>query len=471
MSEYEMVIGLEVHVELKTRSKIFCGCEVSYGVKPNSHVCPVCMGLPGALPVLNENALFLAVKAGLALCCSINEISRFDRKHYFYPDLPKAYQISQFYEPLCTGGSLAVETEDGEKRVGITRVHIEEDAGKLTHEGDRTLLDMNRCGVGLIEIVSEPDIRSASVAGNYLRKLRSVMSYAGVSDCRMNEGSLRCDVNLSVREKGAPMGTRTEIKNLNSFQSVERAIRAEYARQCALIESGVAVIQETRRYDQRTGETYPMRTKENSDDYRYFPEPDLPPVYVTSEMLDRAKSELPVMPDERRRGFMRDYGLTCYAAGQMTVSRERADYFESCVKGSPALASTVAGLIMGEALSEYPSDEGIPIPPEDMAELADMLFRGDINSPTGKRLLALMLSSGVKPCRYAEENDMLSINDAGELLALARNTVASLPDMVSTYRAGKTKVFTALMGRCMAACGGRADAIALEAALKRALEE
>ncbi|MBS6750639.1 MAG: Asp-tRNA(Asn)/Glu-tRNA(Gln) amidotransferase subunit GatB, partial [Firmicutes bacterium] len=269
---YEMVIGLETHVELRTKSKVFCACKNAFGAEPNTHVCPVCMGLPGALPVFNEQVLRYAAMAGMALGCHVHHRSRFDRKNYFYPDLPKAYQISQFYRPLCEGGALTIQTSRGEKRVGITRIHIEEDAGKLLHDDQSgTALDMNRCGVPLIEIVSEPDIRSAEEAVAYLRKLRAILTYTGVSDCRMNEGSMRCDVNLSVRRPGEPFGVRTEMKNLNSFQSVERAIEAEYRRQVEALETGEGVVQETRRYDQKTGKTTSMRRKENSADYRYFP--------------------------------------------------------------------------------------------------------------------------------------------------------------------------------------------------------
>ena len=300
--DFEMVIGLEVHAELKTATKIFCGCSTKFGAEPNTQCCPVCTGMPGSLPVLNLQVVDYAVKAGLATNCTIASFSKEDRKNYFYPDLPKAYQISQFDLPLCSHGWLDVETEAGSKRIGITRIHIEEDAGKLVHvEGHGTLIDCNRCGVPLIEIVSEPDIRSAEEAKAYLQKLRAILLYTGVSDCRMNEGSLRCDVNLSVRKKGSDkLGTRTEMKNLNSFAYVVKAIEYEFNRQVAVIEAGDAVVQETRRFDPATGKTSPMRSKEDADDYRYFPDPDLPPICISEEKRQELASQIPTLPDERK---------------------------------------------------------------------------------------------------------------------------------------------------------------------------
>ncbi|MEG2315215.1 MAG: Asp-tRNA(Asn)/Glu-tRNA(Gln) amidotransferase subunit GatB, partial [Clostridia bacterium] len=345
---YEMVIGLETHVELRTQSKIFCSCKNSFGAEPNTYVCPVCMGLPGALPVFNEQVLRYAAIAGMATNCHVHHRSRFDRKNYFYPDLPKAYQISQFYRPLCERGYLRVQTSEGEKRIGITRIHIEEDAGKLLHDAKNgTALDMNRCGVPLIEIVSEPDVRSAEEAVAYLRKLRAILTYTGVSDCRMNEGSLRCDVNLSIHKPGEPFGVRTEMKNLNSFQSVERAIEAEYTRQLAAVEAGEAIVQETRRYDQKTGKTTSMRRKENSADYRYFPDPDLPEVYLSDAEMAELCARIPALPDERREQYMREYGLTAYAAEQLTAERWLAEYFENAVKQAASPVG-LANLLLGE---------------------------------------------------------------------------------------------------------------------------
>lgn len=469
-----MVIGLETHVELQTKTKIFCGCEAKFGAAPNSCVCPVCMGLPGALPVFNEKVLRYAVKAGLALGCQINERSRFDRKNYFYPDLPKAYQISQFYEPLCEKGALIIQTSAGEKRIGITRVHIEEDAGKLLHdEKSGTLIDMNRCGVPLIEIVSEPDIRSAEEAVAYLRKLRAVISYTGVSDCRMNEGSLRCDVNLSVHRAGEPFGTRTEMKNLNSFQSVERAITAEYQRQCEALHRSETIVQETRRFDQKTGKTSTMRRKENSDDYRYFPDPDLPPVYVPVAMREEIRRSMPVMPDERKRQYTAEYGLSPYAAEQMVSERVRADEFERAMGQSrePKLAMQLSSLMMGEAFASLPEGKASPIPAQDLAALARLLCEGRINSTTGKRILSVMMERRVEPVAYAEENGLFAIRDQETLEMIARETVEENQAMAQSYREGKTKVLMALMGRCMGKAKGQADASLLEEALLKALQE
>ena len=297
---YEMVIGLEVHVELKTKTKIFCSCKTNFGAPPNTQCCPVCMGFPGTLPVLNKQVVHYAVLAGLATGCTIARYSKQDRKNYFYPDLPKAYQISQYDLPLCVDGHLMVETPEGEKRIGITRIHIEEDAGKLIHDPEQgTLIDCNRCGVPLIEIVSEPDIRTPQEAVAYLQKLRAVIAYTGISDCKMNEGSLRCDVNLSIHKPGQPFGTRTEMKNLNSFQSVQRAIEEEYRRQVEAVERGETIVQETRRFDQQTGKTSAMRRKENANDYRYFPDPDLAPIVTGEDTLAAWREELPVLPDQR----------------------------------------------------------------------------------------------------------------------------------------------------------------------------
>ena len=341
---YEMVIGLEVHAELSTASKIFCGCSTAFGAQPNTQCCPVCTGMPGTLPVLNHQVLEYAIMAGLATNCRIARYSKFDRKNYFYPDLPKAYQISQYDLPICQDGYLDIETEEGQKRIGITRIHMEEDAGKLVHlEGQGTLVDCNRCGVPLIEIVSEPHLSSGEEAKAYLQKLRAVLLYTGVSDCRMNEGSLRCDVNLSVRKIGDDqLGTRTEMKNLNSFQSVVRAIDYEFQRQVKALQAGEEIIQETRRFDAQSGKTSSLRSKENADDYRYFPEPDLPPIEVTDEMLSSLKRRIPELPDTRKARYISEFSLSPYIAEQITLRRERADYFEQAAAGCayPKLSPT-----------------------------------------------------------------------------------------------------------------------------------
>jgi len=482
---WEMVIGLEIHVELQTESKVFCSCRAVFGAEPNTHVCPVCMGLPGALPVFNERVLHYAAKAGFALNGSVHHRSRFDRKNYFYPDLPKAYQISQFYQPICENGWLTVQTSVGEKKIGITRIHIEEDAGKLLHdEKNGTLLDMNRCGVPLIEIVSEPDIRSAEEAVAYLRKVRAILTYIGVSDCKMNEGSLRCDVNLSIHHPNEPFGVRTEMKNLNSFQSVERAIKAEYERQVAVLECGEEIVQETRRYDQKTGKTYSMRRKENSADYRYFPDPDLPEVVLTDEQMDEIRAEIPTLPDMRREAYMKNYSLSAYAAEQLTSERWLADYFEQAA-GHAKSATSVANLLQGEVFAILsaraadaekngaPTPEGavsLPISPENLAKLSDLLVEGRVNSSTGKKILSVMFVGDCDPEEYARRHALFAVSDDSTLRVAIEQTLGQNPDMAESYRRGKTTVERALMGKAMAATKGKADPERLSELLHKALE-
>ena len=483
---WEMVIGLETHVELQTESKVFCSCRAEFGAQPNTNVCPVCMGLPGALPVFNEQVLHYAAKAGFALNCNVHHRSRFDRKNYFYPDLPKAYQISQFYKPICENGWLSVQTSQGEKKIGITRIHIEEDAGKLLHdEKNGTLLDMNRCGVPLIEIVSEPDMRSAEEAVAYLRKIRAILTYIGVSDCRMNEGSLRCDVNLSIHQPGEPFGIRTEMKNLNSFQSIERAIKAEYERQIAALENGEEIVQETRRYDQKTGKTSSMRRKENSSDYRYFPDPDLPEVRLTDDQMNAIKAEIPVLPDARREAYMQDYGLTAYAAEQLTSERWIADYFERAARAAKSAVS-VANILQGEVFAilsaraakaekdDQAAIEGVeslPISPENLAKLCDLLVDGRVNSSTGKKILAEMFASDCEPEAYAQEHSLFAVSDDSVLAQAVETVLAQNADMVDSYKKGKVTVERALMGKAMAATKGKADPERLSALLHDALEQ
>ena len=481
---WEMVIGLETHVELNTESKVFCTCKTVFGAEPNTHVCPVCMGLPGALPVFNERVLHHAAMAGFALNCHVHHVSRFDRKNYFYPDLPKAYQISQFYRPICEGGWLTVQTAAGEKKIGITRIHIEEDAGKLVHDDENgTMLDMNRCGVPLIEIVSEPDLRSAEETVAYLRKVRAILTYINVSDCRMNEGSLRCDVNLSIHHPGEPFGVRTEMKNLNSFQSVERAIQAEYDRQVAALEAGEEVVQETRRYDQKTGKTTSMRRKENSADYRYFPDPDLPEVRLTDADMEAIRAEIPTLPDARREAYRSEYGLSAYAAEQITAERWLAEYFEeaAAVAQSPV---GVANLLQGEVFalmsarateaeksgcSAVEGRESLPVSPTHLAKLSDLLADGRVNSSTGKKILAALFIEDCDPEAYAEAHGLFTVSDDATLADAITRTLAENPDMVQTYRDGKVNVEKALMGKAMAVTRGKANPEKLAQMLHEAL--
>lgn len=453
---YELVVGLEVHVALATRTKIFCGCATRFGAPPNSQCCPVCLGYPGALPVLNREAVRLAAMAGMALACTVHPHSRMDRKNYFYPDLPKAYQISQFDQPLCTQGRLKIETQAGKKTIGITRIHMEEDAGKLIHEGDVTLLDMNRCGVPLIEIVSEPDIRTPEEADAYLRKLRTVLRYAGVSECRMQEGELRCDVNLSVHQPGTPFGTRTEMKNLNSFVSVVKAIEVEYRRQVEALRRGEAVCQETRRFDQRTGTTALLRRKENADDYRFFPEPDLPPLRLTQAELDAWRAALPILPDARRAVYMADFGLSAYAAEQIVSEKAVADYFESAVRLTHA-PRVLANLLITEGFRLMQGDPPeICIPPAHLARLSDLADMGEINGNTAKEAVAALWGTQETPDAYIERNGLRQISDEASLRPFVRQAIEENPKMVAQYYAGKTAVKRGIMGAAMRLAGGRA---------------
>ncbi len=469
---YEMVIGLEVHVELKTKTKIFCNCKTDFGAEPNTHVCPVCMGMPGTLPVLNRKVVDYAVKAGLATNCQIARFSKQDRKNYFYPDLPKAYQISQYDLPLCEHGYVDIETENGAKRVGITRIHIEEDAGKLVHDEKLgTLIDCNRCGVPLIEIVSEPDIRSAAESDAYLRKLRAAILYTGVSDCKMNEGSLRCDVNLSVRKPGEPFGTRTEMKNINSFQFIAKAIDYEYRRQVDAVESGEGVIQETRRFDANTGKTYSMRKKEDANDYRYFPDPDLPPIVITEQKLAELKAEIPMLPDERKALYTEKFGLTAYDSEVITNELAVADYFETAAEKTryPKLA---ANMLITDVLRACDTESGmLPVKPERLAALSDLLGDGKINSSTAKKIIAALLESDFDPEDYVMAHGLEQINDRAVLEEFVREVLASDSKSVSSYKAGKTAALKAVVGKVMAKTAGKANPITVNELVETLISE
>ncbi len=472
MQDYEMVIGLEVHVELKTATKIFCGCSTRFGAPPNTQCCPVCTGMPGSLPVLNGQVVEYAVMAGLATGCTIATYSKQDRKNYFYPDLPKAYQISQYDLPLCSRGYLDIETEQGKKRIGITRIHIEEDAGKLIHvEGRGTLIDCNRCGVPLIEIVSEPDMRSAEEARAYLQKLRAIILYTGVSDCKMNEGSLRCDVNLSIRRKGSDaLGTRTEMKNLNSFQSVVKAIEYEFARQVNVLDEGGEVIQETRRFDMNTGKTSSMRSKENADDYRYFPDPDLIPIVISPELLRELEDRIPVLPDQRKAQYQAQYGLSSLTAEQLVTRKDIADYFEAAAGGTqyPHLA---ANLVVGEVARLTPEDQPIPIAPEHLSVLADLLGQGKINGGTCKKVIGQLMKEDRDPVALIEAQGLQQISDEALLLPMAREVMAQNQKAVNDYRSGNTNAFHALVGQMMKRTQGKGNPQVIGQVLKALLEE
>ncbi|MGM9682766.1 MAG: Asp-tRNA(Asn)/Glu-tRNA(Gln) amidotransferase subunit GatB [Eubacteriales bacterium] len=463
IKDYEMVIGLEVHVELKTATKIFCSCPTTFGAAPNTQCCPVCMGLPGTLPVLNGKVVEYAIKAGLATNCHIANYSKQDRKNYFYPDLPKAYQISQFDLPLCEHGWLEIETEQGKKKIGITRIHIEEDAGKLVHDDEHgTMIDCNRCGVPLIEIVSEPDIRSAEEAKAYLQKLRATILYTGISDCKMNEGSLRCDVNLSVRKKGEEkFGTRTEMKNLNSFAFTVKAIEYEYKRQVEAIEAGESIVQETRRFDPASGKTFSMRSKENANDYRYFPDPDLPPIETSDARIAQISADIPELPDARKAKYVDKYGLSAYDAEIITTDKNMSDFFERGAART-SYPKLLANMMISE-LARLVNSETFesPISAESMAELATLAGDGVINSATVKKLIKELCANDRSPAEIVREQGLEQINDRGVLLPLVLEAIKANPRSVADYKNGKLAAAKSVVGQVMSKTGGRANPVIL----------
>lgn len=474
-TQYEAVIGLETHVQLKTDTKIFCNCATTFGGTPNSQVCPVCMGMPGVLPVLNEKVLEYAVKAGLALNCEIAPYSKFDRKQYFYPDLPKDYQISQYDLPIAEHGWLEIELfnkETGEatrKRIGITRLHMEEDAGKLVHGGsDRlagstySLVDFNRTGVPLAEIVSEPDMRSGQEAAEYAQELRRILRYLGVSDGNMQEGSLRCDVNISVRPVGQKeFGTKVEIKNMNSFNAIQRAIEYEIERQTEAIEAGERIAQETRLWEENSQRTVSMRSKEGSSDYRYFPEPDLGAIEVAGKQLETWKSELPELPYQKRQRYESELGLSAYDARVLTDDRAMAEYFEATVKsgGNPKLA---ANWLMGDISAYLNSNNDVsvstlPIQPSELAELTGLIESGTISSKIAKDILPELLEKGGSPKELVESKGLIQISDTSVIEAIIDEVIAAFPKELEQYRNGKTKMLGFFVGQVIKKTGGRAD--------------
>lgn len=460
-SDYEIVMGLEVHSELKTKTKIFCDCKNEFGGEPNTHCCPICTGMPGTLPVLNGQVVEFAIKAGLALGCKINQFSKQDRKNYFYPDLPKAYQVSQYDLPLCYEGEVEIDVDGESRTIGITRIHIEEDAGKLNHEEAGTLVDYNRCGVPLIEIVSEPDFRSPKEVGIYMEKLRTILLYADVSDCKMNEGSLRCDVNLSVRKKGdKEFGTRTEMKNINSFNFAVKAAEYEAKRQIKELESGGKIIQETRRWDEAKGVTVSMRTKEDAHDYRYFPEPDLMPIITSDEQLEQWRSELPVMPDIRIKKYIEDYKVAPTEAKLLVASRLIADFFEEGAAASKNPKS-VGNWIITEVFSRITEDEKeqgpLPIEGPMVGELVNLIEDGVISSKIAKDVFTKMWDTGKQPGVIVEEEGLRQNSNTDELRGMAEEVIANNPKPVQDYLGGKDAAIQALMGQMMKATRGKAN--------------
>jgi len=480
LSRYETVVGLEVHVQLRTRTKLFCGCENRFGAPPNTLVCPVCLGLPGALPVLNREAVALALRAALALGCRVNPLSVFERKNYFYPDLPKGYQISQYQSPLATHGALAGAGPGGGRNVRIARLHMEEDAGKLLHEGfawsdEKSGVDLNRAGVPLVEIVSEPDLRGAEEAHAYLTALRALVVYASVSDGNMEQGSLRCDANVSVRPRGATaLGTRAEVKNLNSFRNVARAIEAEAARQVALVESGREVAQETRLWNAERGETAPMRSKEDAHDYRYFPEPDLTPVAVSEAWVAEIGASLPELPPARLRRFVSEYALPEYDASVLTQERELADYFEAAARAS-GQPKAVSNWIMTELLRKLKQDTRplaeAPVAAERLAGLVGLVAAGTISGTIARDVFERMWSSGEAAATIVERDGLAQVNDESALGAAVAEVVAASPEQVASYRAGKTAALGWFVGQVMKKTGGKANPKRVNELLKGALQK
>ena len=475
-AEYETVIGLEVHVELATKTKIFCGCSTAFGGDPNTHTCPVCTGMPGSLPVLNKQVLEYAIAVGLATNCDITRYCKFDRKNYFYPDNPQNYQISQLYLPICRNGHVDIETESGVKKaVRIHEIHMEEDAGKLIHDDwdDSSLVDYNRSGVPLIEIVSEPDMRSAEEVIAYLEKLRMTISYLGASDCKLQEGSMRADVNLSVRKVGdTEFGTRTEMKNLNTFKGIARAIAGETERQIDLIESGQAVVQETRRWDDDKECSYPMRSKEDAQDYRYFPDPDLVPISVSDEMLERIKAAEPEFRDAKVIRYKEEYELPDKDIQILTEDKHLADIFEATVTAgaNPKKASNWLMVETMRLLKEHNLDPAdIKFSPANLAKLIALTDAKTINSTVAKEVFEEMFMSDVDPEKYVEEHDLASSNDDGALREIITKIVADNPQSVEDYHAGKQKAIGFLVGQTMKATQGKADPGTINAILKELL--
>ncbi len=476
MEAYEMVIGLEVHVELATKTKIFCGCTTQFGGAPNTHTCPICTGMPGTLPVANRKVVEFAVAAGLATNCEITRYNKFDRKNYFYPDLPKAYQISQLYLPICRNGHVDIVTAAGEKSVGIHEIHMEEDAGKLMHDPwlDQTMVDYNRCGVPLLEIVSEPDMRSAEEVIAYLTKLRQTLQYLGVSDCKMQEGSMRADVNLSVRPVGQKeFGTRTEMKNINSFKAIARAIAGEYRRQVELIEDGGKVQQQTRRWDDNKGASFAMRSKENAQDYRYFPEPDLPPISLSQALIDAVRARQPELAEAKAARYQSEFGLPKYDAGILTEEKPIADLFEQAVSacGKP---KEVSNWIMGETMAMMKEKsvpaENLMLSGQALGAIVSAVSAGRLNRQSAREVFAYAFDGGEDIEGYIKAHGLEIVSDDSAYEQILSDVLARCEKDVAQYRAGNQKVFGFLVGQAMKALKGKADPKKINELLRKLLE-
>ncbi len=462
--DYEIVIGLEVHCELSTKTKIFCSCSAEFGGEPNTHCCPICMAMPGTLPVLNEKVVEYAVKAGLATNCKIAQNSKNDRKNYFYPDLPKSYQISQFDIPLCYDGYINIETEEGEKKIRLERIHIEEDAGKLNHDdyGRGSFVDLNRAGVPLIECVSKPDLRSKEEVDSYLRKIKSIFEYIGISDCKMQEGSLRADVNVSVRKKGATeFGTRTEMKNMNSFRNISRLIEYETNRQIEVLEEGGEIIQETRRWDDISGKTFSMRDKEDAEDYRYFPDPDLVAIQLSDEYIEKIRNALPELPESRKKRYLEEYQLIPKAANFVTSSKYYSDMFEEAIKicQNPKTASNLMMSEIARILNEREEEpEQIPFTGRELGELVQLIDKGTISSSISKKVLEELFENPKSaPSKIIEEKGWVQISDEGAIQEVVNKILQANPQSIADYRAGKDRALGFLVGQAMKETKGKAN--------------
>ena len=475
--EFSTVCGLEVHTELATKTKIFCSCSTEFGGEPNTHVCEICSGMPGTLPVLNEKVLEFAVRTGLATNCEITMNNKFDRKNYFYPDLPKAYQISQLYLPICRNGYIEIDDSinGGKKKVRIHEIHMEEDAGKLIHDewNDCTLVNYNRCGVPLLEIVSEPDIASADEAVQYVEKLRDILQFCGVSDCKMQEGSLRADVNVSVMEKGSDkLGTRTEMKNINSFKAIHNAVETEARRQQEIIEDGGKIVQETRRWDDSKGESYAMRSKEDAQDYKYFPDPDLPPVCLTEEYVENIRKNLPELPDAKKARYMNELGLSEYDTSMICSSVYYVRLFEKTVEITKNPKDS-ANWIMGELMKMLNDTQTLPenmsFRPESLGEIINLLNSNKISRDSAKKVFKAVFEENVIPADYVKDNNMEMVSDSGAIKAVVEEVINSNQKAVDEYKGGKAQSFNFLIGQCMRALKGKAPASEVTNILKEIL--
>ena len=476
--QYEAVIGLEVHAQLKTKSKIFCFCSTQFGSKPNQNTCPICLGMPGVLPILNREVVAFTIKMGLATNCSIASFCRFARKNYFYPDLPKGYQISQYELPLCQKGNVTINLNGNTKKIGITRIHMEEDAGKLIHgenlgQPDSSYVDFNRTSLPLIEIVSEPDIRSSEEAREYLLKLKATLEYLNICDCNMEEGSLRCDANISLRPEGEEkLGTKTELKNMNSFRNVQRAIEYEIKRQTHILDNDEKVIQQTRLWDTGKNETILMRTKEEAHDYRYFPDPDLVPIVVNDEWIEKIRKDLPELPDEKRKRFVKQYRIPEYDAGVLTSSRPLADYYEQCVEMFPQ-PKTTSNWIMGDILRVLKTDDkeimDCPVTPKHLTDMLKMIDDKTISSKIAKTVFEEMYSSGIPPVEIVKKKGLVQISDEDSILRIIQDILNKNKAEVEAYQNGKTKLLGFFVGQVMKATQGKANPALVNTLLKKNL--